>query len=199
VIAPTVTLEQRALDRYLKTLAKNEGKPLHTRAQRTINASTKRRIVPALKANAPVGPKRRRSSGPIKIRAKTRKTMRGSASAKLLRRRGGEQIRPTWAGYKAFHARWYLAGTSAHSIATRGLTGPFRSGTRFGRWTTPGSSNFGTSNWRSAYAHFPDGEVRPLWGIRVSGVSPHDTVARTWAGTRGAVTNDVKRDVFAVR
>ena len=201
----TAKLEQKGLDRYFRTLDKNRGKPLRDRAQRTINASAKRRLVPALKAAAPRGTQQRRArAGPIAIRKKRRKRMGPSAGSKLLRKRGGEDIRPTWVGYKAFHARLVIEGTQSHSLMTRGvMTGAVRGSAgrfgRVGRWTKPGASNFGTSNWRSAYAHFADDNVRPLAPIYVRGLTPNPVVDRTWEREQGAVLNDIRRDVFAVK
>lgn len=194
MITPKLTIDERATNAYLKTLARNEGKPLKERAQRTINAAAKRRVVPALKAAAPKGPRKTRRSGGLRILGKRRKTMRSSAKAKLLRQRGGEDIRPTWAGYTAFHARLVIEGTRSHSLATRRLEAGAR-----GRWTMPNSSNFGVSNWRSGFAHFADGEVRPLAPITVRGVTPHPIVDQAWSRSQSSVLADVRRDVFAVK
>lgn len=194
MITVRIAVDDRGAERYHKTLARNEGKPLKDRAQRTINAAAKRRVVPALKAAAPRGPRKTRRSGGIRIMGKRRKTMRGSASAKLLRKRGREDIKPTWVGYKAVHARWYIGGTQGHSLATRRL----QAGAR-GRWTMPNSSNFGVSNWRSGFAHFADDEVRPLAPITVRGVTPHAIVDQAYSRSRAAFLADVKRDVFEVK
>jgi len=189
-VTPTVRVEdRRALDRYLKTLDKNRDKPLKDRAQRTTSAAARRHLVPALKAQAPRGASRSRQSYGLRIIGgrKRRRRMSTSATAKLLRKRAGEDIRPTWAGYKAFHARFYIEGTAAHSLATRGLLAGER-----GRFTKMGT-------WRSGFAHFADGEVRPLAGITVRGVTPHPIVDRAWDSVRRRVFDDIKRDVFEVR
>lgn len=183
----TASVEQRELDRYFKKLDKNRGKPLRDRAQRTTNAAA-RLLVPPLRAAAPKGPARRQASGPIlMLGRKRRKTMRTSAGTKLLKQRGGEDIRPTWAGYKAFHAVFLLGGTRSHSLATRNLAAGAR-----GRWTTRG-------NWRSGFARFADGEVRPLGGITVSGITPRDYVEQVWNANQRNVYGRISKDVFDVR
>ena len=159
----TVKLDEKALAAYLKLLDKNRGKPLLTRAEKTINSAAKL-MVPALSAGLPAsGRSTAAGAGPIAIiGAKRRRTMRKSAGTKLLRKQGGEAIRPTWTGVKHFSFRWLTEGTSAHGLQARGLEADVR-----GRFT-------GRGNWRSGFAPFADGESRPLGSIQVPGITSRD-------------------------
>src|SRR3990167_497968 len=147
----TVKIDEKAWNAYLKRLDKNRGKPLLTRAEKTINSAAKL-MVPALSDALPAsGRSTAARAGPIAIiGAKRRRTMKKSAGTKLLRKQGGEAIRPTWIGVKHFAFRWLTEGTSEHDLmreASRGLEVGVR-----GRFTQRG-------NWRSSFSVLPDGGV----------------------------------------
>lgn len=189
----TAKVDQRALDRYLKVLDKNRGKPLLYRAEKLTNKAA-RLAVPPVRAAVPASGRAPRPAGPILIIRKRRRTMKQSVGTKLLKKRGNEPIRPTWIGVKHFAYIFLSGGTRMHHLQTRHLERGQR-----GRWTTPGSSNFGTSNWRSGFAHFPDGEVRSLAGIDVRGITPHDYVGEGWGTVESNVYAVIERDVWATK
>lgn len=198
----TLKVDQRALDRHLARLDKNRGKPLLVRAEKVTNSAAKL-VVPRLRARLPAsGRSTAVRQGPIAIIGrKRRKTMRQSAGTKLLRKRGMEAIRPTWIGSSHFAFGWLTLGTRMHHLQTRRLEGgPARgAGGRYlkhGRWTTPGPSNFGISSYRSGFAHFADGNVRPLAAIDVRGITGTDYVSPVWDSVRPEVMRLIEQGVF---
>jgi hypothetical protein len=98
----SVTIDQKALDRYLKKLDKNRGKPLRTRAENTTFAAAQKLLVPAIQKAAP----------------RKRGTLRHRVKAKRLPMRAGEDMRPVYAGAYAPHAHLVVGGTAAHSLET---------------------------------------------------------------------------------
>ena len=163
----TVTVDQKALDRYLKTLDKNHGKPLLVRAEKTINAAS-RLLVPPVRAAAPVGPARRIAGGPVRGG-----NLRRRVGTKLMRKRSGEDIRPTWIGSKAWYSRLVATGTAAHSLEPRAG--------------------------RSQFAAFDIDVVRPLAGMHHPGARANPFVPQAVEGSMGEVVAMVRRDVFEVR
>jgi hypothetical protein len=114
VIQPTVTVDQRQLDAYLKRLDKNRGKPLQQRAERTLQAASQLVLVPAARREAPRGKGHYligRQSGAGNLQRRIR--------AKSLRRRAGEVIRPAWVGSAAYYSGMVQRGTKPHSLAPR--------------------------------------------------------------------------------
>jgi hypothetical protein len=166
-LALTVTWDQKALDAYLKRLDKNHGRPLLQRAEKTTNAAARLLIGP-LRANIPVGPSRRIAGGPVRGGNARRRV-----GVKLLKKQGGEDIRPTWVGSKAWYFRFPTGGTRAHSLAPRAGKSPF--------------------------AAFAIDVVRPLAGITVSGITPRPWVTDAVASHQDAVMRMIARDVFDSR
>src|SRR3990167_5514545 len=184
----TVKIDEKAWNAYLKRLDKNRGKPLLTRAEKTINSAAKL-MVPALSDALPAsGRSTAARAGPIAIiGAKRRRTMKKSAGTKLLRKQGGEAIRPTWIGVKHFAFRWLTEGTSTHGLQTRGLE--VGAGGRF----------TGRGNWRSGFAHFARGEVRPLASIADRGTTGRDYISSAREGREGQIMTLIQRDTFDVK
>ena len=196
MITPTITVDQRALDKYLAVLDKNRGKPLLTRAERVIAGAAKL-AVPALKAAAPPSTGRRpTSSGPLLILNRKRyRTLASTSGTKRLRKRGGEVIAPTWLGYKKFTSRWLQEGTSSHSLQREGVS--YAPGQR-GRWTNTGPTANTTRNsyWRSALAHISDDWVVPLASIHVSGISGRPLVDTAWGSVQSEIYGRIERDIW---
>lgn len=173
MIRPTISVDQRQLDAYLKRLDRNRGKPLLTRAENTINAAAIRVIVPAARGEAPVSSTGHYIAG-NRIRSGT---LRRKVAAKRLRKRGGEDIRPTWVGSRAFYSRFVQQGTRGHSLAPRS-----------GRLTL---------------AAFAPGVVRPFYTttgpLMHPGSRPNAFMARAEGKGMAEVVALVQRDVFDVR
>ena len=163
----TATLDQKAYAAYLKRLDKNHGKPLLVRAEKTINSGAKL-LIPPVRAAAPVGPGKRLAGGFTRGG-----NLRRKVGVKLVRKQGGEDIRPTWVGTKAWYGRLVATGTSAHSLAPRGG--------------------------KSTYAVFDIDVVRPLAGMTHPGSRAAPFVPDAVAGSMSQVVAIVKRDVFDIR
>lgn len=182
----SITVDQRQLDAYLKRLDKNRGKPLLKRAENTAYAGAGLLRGP-LRAAMPTGPARRIAGGPVRPGNLQRKV-----HTKLLRKRGSEAIRPTWVGSSAFYDRWLRMGTKGHSIEPRGA-GAFSVTEWSGRtWT-------GTRLQRSPLAAFADGNVRPLRGIEVRGVTPNPYHTEVLAAHQSDLIRLFQANVFDVR
>lgn len=167
MLTPTITIDQKALDAHLKRLDKNRGKPLLARAEKTINSASKL-FIPPVRAAAPVGRGKRLAGGFTRGG-----NLRRRVGVKLVKRLGGEDIRPTWVGSKAWYARLVATGTSAHSLAPRAG--------------------------RSPYAVFDIDVVRPLAGMTHPGARAAPFVPDAVAGSMGQVVAIIKRDTFDVR
>lgn len=186
MITPTIRLDsasQRELDRYLKKLDKNRGKPLLTRAENTTYAAA-RLLVPPLRAAIHKGRgTETRRGGNLARRVHQRR----------LKKRSGEDIRPTWIGSSAFYARFYAEGTAGHQL--------YRAGGLV-RFTTRSGENVSFTmkeGARSAYARFPDGEVRSLVGMEHPGARPQPFID---AGARPHLPDVyalIARDVFDIK
>lgn len=178
MIQVTAKVDDRALNAYLKRLDKNRDKPLRTRAERTTNAASKL-LVPPLRANIPAGQASpflgvtAGRSGNLRNVRRRRGNARRMVGTKLLRKRGGEDIRPTWVGSKAWYFRFPTQGTRAHSLAPRAG--------------------------RGQYAVFGVDEVRPLAGITVRGITPRSWVIDAAASHQGSVVRRIEKDVWDVR
>ena len=166
VLKLSVPIDQRALDAHLKRLDRNRGKPLLTRAEKTINSASKLLIGP-VRAAAPVGPGKRLAGGFTRGGNTRRKV-----GVKLLRKVGGEDIRPTWIGSKAWTARLVATGTGPHSLAPRAG--------------------------RSQFAAFDIDVVRPLAGMWHPGATARPFVPDAVAGSMDQVIALIRRDVFDV-
>lgn len=164
----TITVDQKALDRYLKTLDKNHGKPLLQRAEKTINAAARLDLMPGVKAAAPVGRGKRLAGGFTRGG-----NLKRRVGTKLLKRQGGEDIRPTWVGSKAWYSRLVATGTSAHSLAPRA-----------------GKSHF---------AAFDVDVVRPLAGMTHPGSRANPFVPEAVQSGMDSFVARVRKDVFDVR
>lgn len=183
MLTVTAKLDEKALAAYLKRLDRNRGKPLLYRAEKTTHAAVTRVLVPRIKANAPVGRGKALAGGFTRGGNLRRRT-----GAKLLRKRGGEDIRPTWAGSKAWYSRLVATGTAAHPLDPR-----------------PGKSAyavFGTAVSRGNVGLLGRSfltDVRPLVGMRHPGATAKPFVPDAVEGAIGQVVALVRRDVFDVR
>ena len=140
MIKLSAKVETSALKAYDKRLAKNMGKPLAIRAERGIRAASQKVLVPRIKAAAP---KRQSKSYVGGGYARGGKLKSGVRSV-LLRKRGGEFIRPTKTHSKAFYAHMVIGGTRPHSLGKRGAEvvamNPDRVWTVNTGWMHPGAT-----------------------------------------------------------
>ncbi len=113
MITLTAKVEKRELDKYRKRLDKNRDKPLRIRVERNIRAASQRILVPRIKTVAP------KSGIPRGKRGKRKGTLRGNVKAKLVRKRAGEVIRPTWTGSGSFYTHMIVGGTQSHRLDPR--------------------------------------------------------------------------------
>jgi hypothetical protein len=182
----TAKIDQKALDRYLKTLDKNHGKPLLQRAENTAFAGAGLLRDP-LRAEMPSGPSRRIAGGPVRPG-----NLKRRVRTKRLGKRGGEDIRPTWVGSTAFYDRWLRMGTSRHSIAPR-EAGSVLTVTK---WS--GRSFNVTTKGKSPYAAFADGNVRAMtWDV--SGVTANPYHTRVAESHGAEIKRLFEKNVYAVR
>lgn len=166
----TAEIDQKALDRYLKVLDRNRGKPLLTRAEKLTQGAAARVLVPALRAAAP----RNKARGKYVVGRRVKSgNLAKRSRAKLLRKRGGEDIRPTWVGSGAYYTHMVVGGTRPHPLAPR--------------------------SGHSDYAVFAQDEVRALAGMMHPGSRANPFVARAVDPNLDAVYSIIRKDVYDTR
>jgi hypothetical protein len=163
----TVEWDQKAIAAYIKRLDKNHGRPLLQRAEKVTNAAARLLVAP-LRANIPVGPSKRLAGGVTRGGNSRRRV-----GTKLLKKQGGEDIRPTWVGSKAWYFRFPTGGTRAHSLAPR--------------------------SGKSKYSVYGIDVVRLNSGITVSGITPRPWVSDAVASHQDAVMRRIEKDIWDTR
>ena len=190
MITLTAKVEERELKKYLARLDKNRGKPFNVRAERTIRAAAQRVLQPRLKAGIKKGPGRYQGGGRSRGgNARTR------ARAKLLRKRSGEYIRPTWVGSSAYYWHMLEGGVQAHRLDPR------ESGRTVSFVGRRGSRTFTANDVKSPLASFGTDQVAVLAGFK----DPHPGFTGrhviddiVWPSLGQAYTF-IARDVFDTR
>ncbi len=187
MITLTAKIEKRELDKYLKRLDKNRDKPLHVRVERNIRAASQRVLVPRLKKGLPKGPGRMEAGG-----RKRGGNLRRKAKAKLVRKRAGEVIRPTWTGSSAHTMHMLTGGTVGHSLAPTGdRTVNIR-----------GRSVTFRPKAQSEFVTFPAGGellVRPGAKVHVEGITPRNYIDQLVTPALPSAYALIERDAFDTR
>lgn len=185
MIQLTAKVEERELRKYIARLDRNRGKPLLTRAERTTTAAAQRVLVPRMKAEAPVDTAGKYLAGGRARGGNLKRRIR----AKRLRKRGLEDIRPTWVGSSAYYHHIVVGGSQAHSLATRAA----------GRTVTIGGRSFTANLQKSPYLAFGTDEVRLSAGVWHPGATPDPFVGRAVDPNLDIVYRLIAKDVFDVR
>jgi hypothetical protein len=120
MITVSAKVKARQIAAYDKKLAKNMGKPLAKRGERGVLAASQRVLVPRVKAEIRTHKGKNlhydHKAGGYRKSGNMARLVR----SKLLRQRGGEFIRPTWTGSKAFYVPMVTGGTKPHFLSRRG-------------------------------------------------------------------------------